>query len=390
MKERPVIANLPWQILILMWKNGILFRRNILGTLLEIFCPLLFLSILLIMRFFIEKIKYYDQYNFTRSIFNVFTEPPALSFTSLNQNTEDRKNRNLIFYYPETEFIRNVTMNAAKLLASNNEGFFPQVLASNVPVGEQLNTLLIANLFGFISFPTSYANSFPDDVEYTIYTQEEAMQQYRVDKVFPSNLEYYYTRSAESLCHDTTYFTLYSSFNALKHSIDLEIIDKLTGTKIDNPNLLRIAQYNCPSYIQDDMISFFAFFITIVVVVAYMFTMLVTVGNTVSEKASKMKEYLKLIGVRWQAIWIASWIRSMIFYLLLSLLIAVFTKIQLEPNSNNFRLLNKQILMKTDFMIIFSLLFVYSIQVSIFNLLVAQFFNSSKWATLITVNCFHG
>lgn len=361
-----------------MWKNGILFRRNILGTLLEIFCPLLFLSILLIMRYFIEKIKYYDQYNFTRSIFNIFTEPPALSFTSLNEVSEDRSNRNLIFYYPDSEFIRNITINAAKLLASNNEGFFPQVLASNVPAGEQLDTRLISNLFGFISFPTSYAESFPDDVEYTIYTQEEAMQQYRVDRVFPNNLEYYYTRSAESMCHDTTYFTLYSSFNALKHSIDLGVIEKLTGTKIDNPNLLKIGQYNCPSYIQDDMISFFAFFITIVVVVAYMFTMLVTVGNTVSEKASKMKEYLKLIGVKWQAIWIASWIRSMIFYLLLSLLIAVFTKIQLEPNSNNFRLLKKQILMKTDFMVIFSLLFVYSIQVSIFNLLVAQFFNSRK------------
>jgi hypothetical protein len=126
------------------------------------------------------------------------------------------------------------------------------------------------------------------------------------------------------------------------------------------------------------MISFFAFFITIVVLVSYMFTMLVTVGDTVTEKASKMKEYLKLIGVRWQAIWIASWIRSMIFYFLLSLLIAVFTKITWAPNSNNFRLMDKQILMKTDFAVIFSLLFVYSIQVSIFNLLMAQFFNSRK------------
>lgn len=127
MKEKPVkIVSLPYQIFILLWKNGILFRRNIFGTLLEVFCPLLFLSILLIMRYFIEKIKYYDQYNFSRSIFDVFIEPPQVSLTALSQIEEDRSNRNLIFYYPDTEFIRNIVTNAAKLLQDNNKDFRPQ------------------------------------------------------------------------------------------------------------------------------------------------------------------------------------------------------------------------------------------------------------------------
>jgi hypothetical protein len=141
--------------------------------------------------------------------------------------TEDRQNRNLILYYPDTELIRNITLSAAKLLALSNDNFHPQVLASSVAAAEKLDAQLIANLFGFVSFPEGHGTALPDDIEYTIYTQEEAMQQYRIDKVFPSHFEYYYTRSAESLCHDTTFFTLYSSFNALKYSVDLEIIHKV-------------------------------------------------------------------------------------------------------------------------------------------------------------------
>ncbi len=173
MNDRPVrIANLPRQVAILLWKNLILFRRNIFGTMLEIFCPLLFLSVLLIMRYFIEKIKYYDQYNFPRSVFSVYAAPPQLSLTALSQVSEDRSNRNLIFFHPETEFIRQIVQNAADLLQANNKDFEPRVLAARVRTGQDLDPVSIANMFGFVSFPDSYASSLPDDVQYTIYTQE--------------------------------------------------------------------------------------------------------------------------------------------------------------------------------------------------------------------------
>jgi len=124
------------------------------------------------MRYFIEKINYYDQFNFPRSIFNVKIDQPQVSLTALSQIIEDRTNRNLIFFYPETEFIRNLVQNAADLLQANNKNFFPKVIASRVQQGQDLDPVSIANMFGFVSFPDSYANSLPDDVRYTIYTQE--------------------------------------------------------------------------------------------------------------------------------------------------------------------------------------------------------------------------
>ena len=96
-----------------------------------------------------------------------------------------------------------------------------------------------------------------------------------------------------------------------------------------------------------------------------------------------MQEYLKLIGVKWHAIWIASLIRSMLIYTAISVLITVLTKIQMEANSKlNGQIQYKSVLAKTDFTIILGLLLVYSMQVSMFNLLVSQFFNSREFYLL--------
>jgi predicted PurR-regulated permease PerM len=100
----------------------------------------------------------------------------------------------------------------------------------------------------------------------------------------------------------------------------------------------------------------------------------------------KKKEYLKLIGVRWEAIWLASWIRSIIRYIFLSILIAIITKIEMDPSIKHYRFAQKKILQNTHFLVILSLLLVYSMQVSIFVLLVAQFFKKSKQLNYLIFN----
>ncbi len=117
------IASVPRQILILLWKNAILFRRNLFSTFLEIFCPLLLLSILLIMRFFIEKINYTDQNNLPHTVLNFVSEVFQLSLKS--QFTINRINRNLIVYYPNTTIIEGLVSRAASSIALNNQGFYP-------------------------------------------------------------------------------------------------------------------------------------------------------------------------------------------------------------------------------------------------------------------------
>ena len=49
------------------------------------------------------------------------------------------------------------------------------VQESNVSDGTLLDNDTIADLLAQVSFPPSYTSSFPNNVEYTIYTQEYAI-----------------------------------------------------------------------------------------------------------------------------------------------------------------------------------------------------------------------
>ncbi len=103
------IANLPRQVLILMGKNFIMFRRNIVGTLVEIICPILFLLILFIMRYFVEKIVYPQQFNLPRSF----------------QTLQSSQTRNLVLFYPNNTLIQSLVNKTVQSLAEYNFEFTP-------------------------------------------------------------------------------------------------------------------------------------------------------------------------------------------------------------------------------------------------------------------------
>lgn len=46
------------------------------------------------------------------------------------------------------------------------------MIGVNVTSGKDLDPVTISNMAAFISFPSSYESSLPDNVEYHIYTQE--------------------------------------------------------------------------------------------------------------------------------------------------------------------------------------------------------------------------
>ena len=71
--------------------------------------------------------------------------------------------------------------------------------------------------------------------------------------------------------------------------MDQVIISTLTGVILNDPTLVKIQQYNCYSYISDQLKSKFGFLPPILVVITFLFTAIVTVGNIVVEKQSKMK-----------------------------------------------------------------------------------------------------
>ena len=109
------IASLPNQILILNWKNFLLFRRNLLGTILELIFPFIFISFLLIIRYFIERIKFFNQYNQSNSG-NVL----ELYVNLMSQE------KILVLFYPNNKLIQELVENSVRFLQLKNPEFSPQ------------------------------------------------------------------------------------------------------------------------------------------------------------------------------------------------------------------------------------------------------------------------
>ena len=99
------------QIVILLWKNSILFRRNISGTLAEILAAFVFLFILLLIRFFADSTKINDQSYIKNPTFNLLS--------IINATT----NRELIMYYPNNTFVEELVTNAYQLIKSRKPNF---------------------------------------------------------------------------------------------------------------------------------------------------------------------------------------------------------------------------------------------------------------------------
>jgi hypothetical protein len=106
------IVNLPKQIRILSWKNWINIKRNIVGLFFEFVCPFVFVSFLIIIRNFIEKIRLTSEFNEPNSVLNV-------RLGAFNQT------RNLVLFHPNTDFVRNLVENAVELMMLSNPGFRP-------------------------------------------------------------------------------------------------------------------------------------------------------------------------------------------------------------------------------------------------------------------------
>ena len=102
-KQRKVVGFFK-QTYILLWKNSILFRRNIAGTLAEVLVALIFVLILVLIRFVYDVPRYSDQ---THS--NSESNPIKNVVNFINISTT---NVPIIYYYPNNAYILSLITSA--------------------------------------------------------------------------------------------------------------------------------------------------------------------------------------------------------------------------------------------------------------------------------------
>ncbi len=169
-------------------------------------------------------------------------------------------------------------------------------------------------------------------------------------------------------------------FNPVKHAIDLKIIESITSVTMSNAQQVKSQLFYCPSYNDDLFKQSFSFLLLVLIQVSYLFTLLITLKNIIVEKETKMKEYLKLMGIKWYSIWIAWIIRMFIPYLILTFVLSIVSILPFSARSSSSSSIsytpNKSIFLTTSYYVGLFTYLVYAIQVTMFGLLMGQIFSN--------------
>lgn len=105
------------QCIIMFWKNSLLFRRNVWGTLAEIFMAFLFALIILLLRYFVDVTVYPDQSSTNGTTF-ISYNPLLGLFDAVNAS-----NLTNIYFYPNNSFIQEIVTNAYTLINTAKPNF---------------------------------------------------------------------------------------------------------------------------------------------------------------------------------------------------------------------------------------------------------------------------
>ena len=94
------------QLRILLWKNLILLKRNVLGTLFELTLSVFFVFTLLIIRYIVERYHFDQQSNPSYYVIDYF------------RNLADH---NLLLFYPNTPVVNRIVNHAYDLIKSRKQ-----------------------------------------------------------------------------------------------------------------------------------------------------------------------------------------------------------------------------------------------------------------------------
>ena len=160
-------------------------------------------------------------------------------------------------------------------------------------------------------------------------------------------------------------------------------------------NQIYLNHLGCPQVIIDQLHSVYGFFIPMFFSIIFVITFIMSVGYIVEERENKTKvrkqvfinnhfiflyeqEYLRIYGLRtWvnNLVWVT---RSMLIYIVLIGLMTGLSMIVMPSSGSETNSVSRGLFNYADWTLIWTILFVYSIQVSAFSVLFGQFFTSRK------------
>ncbi|XP_060574789.1 cholesterol transporter ABCA5-like isoform X2 [Ruditapes philippinarum] len=308
------------QFKVLVWKNILLKKRNKKQTIQEILMPIYFIAILAMIKYFVKPKTWPEIQNFPPYHLN-----DTKTFSTISGN---------ILVSPDSSQSHRVMKEAADILKDiYRDSVFNVVFYNNTEDSTKAYKASPKNVVAGIILNFDVTKP-TDDLNYAI-----RMPYTDIANSNPSNI--YQDQSQcrggngldKSSCVVNTY--IYTGFSAIQLAVDTALT-RITFNKSDiNPPEVSVRMMPKPSFIPDT--SYIQILASLYFIIAYSpFINFLTV-NLVAEKEKKIKEGMKMMGLRDAAFW-ASWgfVYSVIIIVVTLVVIVIATVSKFFANSNMF------------------------------------------------------
>ncbi|XP_077296644.1 phospholipid-transporting ATPase ABCA3-like [Arctopsyche grandis] len=339
----------PWdKFKLLIWKNFVLQKRHKLQTVIEILAPVIFVTLLVLVRSLVEP-DTAKEVRFDRFDPSHFISPklPGLPSNITNNNISNIPNR--ISYSPESSVIRKIVEDAVCYLASENNETLPcfkillGVRINAYPNALTLEQKLIdpsmndSNFCG-IQFDDDLAGmtfeNWPDHINIALRFPAQ------LRTIFPPNpflnwrTNFLYSviqaPGPRSRNESTGGWPGYvqEGFIQIAHGIIREITNKLNkNNALAVPDLF-MQRYPHPGFLKDDLLPALQGFISIIIMLSFNYTCINTVRVIAIEKEMQLKEVMKIMGLSNWLHWMAWFVKAFSYLIGSIILIVILLKVE--------------------------------------------------------------
>lgn len=150
--------------------------------------------------------------------------------------------------------------------------------------------------------------------------------------------------------------------------------------KKDIPKV-QLQRFPYPPYIDDPLLIALSNFISIVIMLSFVYTCINTVKVITNEKEKQVKEVMKIMGLPNWLHWSAWFVKTFMFVLVSVILIVILLKVQWLPGSN------VSVFTKSNGTVIFVFLSIYMCTTITFCFMISAFFSRGKEPQYLIISC---
>nr|QUF59427.1 ATP-binding cassette transporter Abca3-1 [Brachionus angularis] len=371
------------QIYLLLWKNYSLQKRSIIGTILEILVPALFVIILIPIRKIVRSDQYLNNTIFPTFTFNALPDHlmPFYEYESLEKRYNQQK-KNLsaglwtLGYQPNNSIlINNIMRKVSNDLTVNLVGFQDEDKMVNY-INDPNHSKLI---LGGISFLNQSIDNFIYKIRLS-YSPKYIGQTgfFNKDLDWKTNLLFSIfpilgpREKNDFEGGDPGYYR--EGFLSLQKAIDFALISQFNDT-IDSIDL-KLKRFPYPPYNDDKFVPIIIAMFPFIIMLSFIFTVILTAKAIVYEKETGIKEAMKLMGMKSWIYWLSWYIKTMLLLVPSLVFMIISFKIKINLSSGG----SASIIDKTDAFLFASFLFLYASSSITFTFLCTTFFKKANSA----------